>query len=83
MSRALPRVILLDLAMPVMDGFEFIERLRERPGCGTVPVVVLTSLSLTSEDRRRLRGANQVLSKGSVSLDELTRKLLALRVPPR
>ncbi len=82
-ARALPRVILLDLAMPVMDGFEFIDRLRERPGCGTVPVVVLTSLSLTLDDRRRLRGANQVLNKGSVSLDELTRKLLALRVPPR
>ena len=80
---ALPRVILLDLAMPLMDGFEFIERLRERPGCGTVPVVVLTSLSLTMEDRRRLRGANQVLNKGNVSLDELTRKLLAFRVPAR
>ncbi len=80
---ALPRVILLDLAMPLMDGFEFIERLRERPGCGTVPVVVLTSLSLTMDDRRRLRGANQVLNKGNVSLDELTRKLLAFRVPAR
>ena len=82
-ARALPRVILLDLAMPIMDGFEFIDRLRERPGCGTVPVLVLTSLSLTLEDRRRLRGANQILNKGSVSLDELTRKLLALRVAPR
>ncbi|MGI3779739.1 MAG: response regulator, partial [Janthinobacterium lividum] len=82
-ASALPRVILLDLAMPLMDGFEFLERLRERPGCGTVPVVVLTSLSLTPEDRRRLRGANQILSKGAVSLDELTRKLLSLRSSPQ
>ena len=73
--RAVPRLILLDLAMPTTDGFEFLRQLRELPGCGTVPVVVLTALDLTMEDRRRLRGANQVLNKGSVSLNELTEKL--------
>ncbi len=75
---SVPRLILLDLAMPVMDGFEFLGRLREQPGCGTVPVVVLTVLDLSLEDRRRLRGANQVLNKGSVSLNELTAKLSAI-----
>ncbi len=78
-DRALPRLILLDLAMPVMDGFEFLRRLRERPGCGAVPVVVLTALDLTTDDRRRLRGANQVLNKGRISLNELTEKLRAIR----
>ncbi len=61
--------------MPTMDGFEFLRQLREQPGCGTVPVVVLTVSDLTMEDRRRLRGANQVLNKRTISLNELTEKL--------
>ena len=77
---AVPRVILLDLVMPEMDGFEFIRLLRERPGCGTVPVIVLTAKDLTLDDRRRLRGANQVLNKGSVSLNELVERLHKLEV---
>ena len=77
-SAAVPRLILLDLSMPVMDGFEFLSRLREMPGCGTVPVVVLTALDLSLDDRRRLRGATQVLNKGSTSLNELVGKLRGL-----
>jgi CheY-like chemotaxis protein len=72
---ALPRVILLDLNMPKMDGFEFLKQLRNRPNCGTVPVVVLSAKDLTLDDRRRLRGADQVLNKGSTSLNELAQKL--------
>ena len=72
---ALPRVILLDLNMPKMDGFEFLKLLRNRPNCGTVPVVVLSAKDLTLDDRRRLRGADQVLNKGSTSLNELAQKL--------
>ena len=74
-AHSLPRVILLDLNMPVMDGFEFLRELRARPGCGDVPVVVLTALDLTSEDRRRLRGANQILNKGDTNLRDLAHKL--------
>ena len=77
-ARSIPRVILLDLSMPVMDGFGFLKELRARPGCDQVPVVVLTALDLTAEDRRRLRGANQILNKGSTRMSDLVDKLRRL-----
>ncbi len=77
-SRSTPRVVLLDLNMPKMDGFDFLKELRAKPGCGDIPVVVLTALDLTAEDRRRLRGANQVLHKGDISMRDLADKLRRL-----
>ncbi len=75
---AVPRVVLLDLVMPVMDGFAFLHALRARPGCADVPVVVLTARDLTAEDRSRLRGASQVLAKGEATLRDIAAKLRAL-----
>ncbi len=75
---AIPRLVLLDLTMPVMDGFTFLHALREQPGCADVPVVVLTARDLTNEERRRLSGANQVLNKGDTSLRDLAGRLHAL-----
>jgi PAS domain S-box-containing protein len=51
-----PGLVLLDLVMPEMDGFEFLDALRLRPGTPRIPVVVLTAKDLTEEDRRRLQG---------------------------
>ena len=64
--------------MPVMDGFAFLHELRERPGCAHIPVVVLTARDLSVEDRRRLGGADRVLSKGQTSLREISGQLRAL-----
>ena len=77
-ASAIPNVVLLDLNMPVMDGFDFLSAFRQRSDCSEVPVVVLTARDLTNDDRRRLRGANQVLSKGDISLHELAEKLRKL-----
>ena len=77
-GRSVPQMILLDLNMPVMDGFTFLHELRSRPNCESVPVVVLTALDLSIDDRRRLRGANQVLHKGDLRLSKLTEKLRQL-----
>jgi DNA-binding response OmpR family regulator len=65
-------LILLDLMMPVMDGFEFLEELRSRKSSQFPPVVVVTAKDLTPQDVQRLEGnVLQVLHKGSYSLDDL------------
>ncbi len=67
-EKKIPGLVLLDLMMPEMDGFEFIEHLRERGGARDIPVVVLTAKDLTEDDRRRLRGTvDNVLQKGDQS----------------
>ena len=73
-----PEVVLLDLNMPVMDGFDFLAAFRELPGCGDVPVVVVTARDLSRDDRRRLRGASQILNKGDISLRALVERLQKL-----
>src|SRR6516164_7715334 len=51
-----PSVVLLDLLMPGMNGFEVVEALRAEPGTKTIPVVILTSKSMTQQDKQRLKG---------------------------
>ena len=80
--REVPQLILLDLTMPVMDGFAFLHELRNRPGCADVPVVVLTARDLSSADRERLTTASRVLSKGEISLRELAGQVRALAHQP-
>jgi signal transduction histidine kinase len=60
----LPALVVLDLILPVMDGFEFLEELRALPGGDAVPVVVLTSRDLGESDRFRLTGVAHILRKG-------------------
>jgi CheY-like chemotaxis protein len=76
-----PAAIVLDLMMPEMNGFDFLQELRKRPQWQQVPVIVLTSKDLTSEDRERLSGnVERILQKGGDQLAELLpelRKLVA------
>jgi CheY-like chemotaxis protein len=67
-----PALILLDLMMPEMDGFAFMDELRRRKGWGTIPVVVVTAKDLTTEDRLRLNGyVHRILQKGACGREEL------------
>jgi CheY-like chemotaxis protein len=67
-----PALILLDLMMPEMDGFAFMDELRRREGWGTIPVVVVTAKDLTTEDRLRLNGyVHRILQKGAYDWQEL------------
>ena len=67
-----PGLILLDLMMPEMDGFTFMQELRKKPECARVPVIVITAKDLTDEDRRRLQGeVARILSKDSIGREQL------------
>ena len=71
-ARQAPDLILLDLMMPEMDGFELVNELHTHPQWRTIPVVVVTARELTAEDRRRLNGSvERILQKGAYSREEL------------
>jgi CheY-like chemotaxis protein len=74
-----PALILLDLMMPEMDGFEFMEELRKLPECHQVPVVVITAKDITEQDRQRLNGqVARVMQKGSFQMEDLVREVRAV-----
>jgi signal transduction histidine kinase/DNA-binding response OmpR family regulator len=75
-ARQVPDLIVLDLLMPEMDGFEFVAELRKSESGRSIPVVVVTAKDLGEEERRRLNGhVRRVLHKGSFSRDELSSEL--------
>jgi CheY-like chemotaxis protein len=67
-----PQLILLDLLMPEMDGFDFSIEVSRHPTWSKIPIVVLTSRDITAEDRFRLNGnVERVIQKGAFNRDEL------------
>ena len=74
-----PELILLDLMMPEIDGFEFRAQMRETPANRDIPVVEVTAADLTDDDRRRLRGGvEHILEKAAYGRDELLDELRGL-----
>ena len=83
-SETVPELILLDLMMPTMDGFELVNALRLNPAWRQIPIIVITAKDITEDDRARLNGQVQrILSKGRVDrealLGELRRALAGQR----
>ncbi|HKJ16074.1 MAG TPA: response regulator [Xanthomonadales bacterium] len=65
-------LIILDLLMPNMDGFEFMEEMRDKPGAANARVIVITAKDLTREDLTRLKGSvERIIQKTSRSTDEI------------
>ena len=78
-DEAAPHLILLDLMMPEMDGFEFLEALRNKTGRQGAPVVVVTAADLSEEDHHRLNGGVEyVLQKSGLNRDQLLAEIREL-----
>lgn len=68
-----PDLIMLDLVLPTIDGFEFLRRLRATAGSEKVPVMVLSNLSADSDkERARSLGVVAYLVKADFSLSEIS-----------
>jgi signal transduction histidine kinase/DNA-binding response OmpR family regulator len=84
LQRSVPDLVVLDLVMPEMDGFEFVSRLRRTEAGRRVPVVVVTARELSAADHERLDGhVRRVFQKGSFSREELTAELRRALATPR
>jgi CheY-like chemotaxis protein len=84
LANVAPDVILLDLIMPEMDGFELIEELRHDEVWRRLPVVVVTAAELSDRDHERLNGSVlKVLHKTGTSREALLAELLELLAPVR
>ncbi len=75
-EKSTPLAVILDLMMPEMDGFEFLEQFRKLPQCRRVPVVIWSVKDLSSDEYARLhRSAQGFLQKGrdvgATMVDEL------------
>ncbi len=71
-----PNLILLDLMMPVMDGFGFLAALRAKPEWQHIPVIVITAKDLTGEDHERLNGmVDEVIEKNAYTREDLLERM--------
>lgn len=71
-----PNLILLDLILPKMDGFEVLEELKKDDGTKDIPVIVLTNLESSQDIEKALAlGANTYLVKANYDLKDVIEKV--------
>jgi PAS domain S-box-containing protein len=83
--RELPDLIVLDLMMPEVNGFDVVAALHEQPGTGSIPILVVTAKPITDEDRQKLNGyVSTIMRKGDFDtarfVTEVRRAMLGRQV---
>jgi CheY-like chemotaxis protein len=74
-----PDLIVLDLIMPKLSGFEVLKRIKAAPGTSAIPVIVLSNLSQESDRRQVLdAGAVEYLVKANMTLKEVVERIEAV-----
>jgi CheY-like chemotaxis protein len=79
LQQSKPDLILLDLMMPEMDGFQVVATLQKEVGWRDIPVIVITALDLDAKDRDRLNsGVQSVLVKETFQPADLVERIRRL-----
>jgi CheY-like chemotaxis protein len=74
-NRELPDVVLLDLLLPKLSGWEVLKALKKDPATTQIPVIVLSSLSQLNEEKLLEEGAEAYFEKSSLALDKNSDRL--------
>jgi CheY-like chemotaxis protein len=78
-----PSLIILDLIMPKVTGFELLQTISITPGLASIPVVILSNLAQDSDiEKAKQLGAKEYFVKVKVSIDNLVGKIKALVQQP-
>jgi signal transduction histidine kinase/CheY-like chemotaxis protein len=76
-----PAMILLDLVMPGMNGFAFLEEIAKHPDWREIPIVILTAMPLGAAERELLAGrTREIIAKGADDFAQVLRRIL-VRLP--
>jgi CheY-like chemotaxis protein len=79
--RKKPDLIILDLMMPDVDGFEVVSKLKEDAAASQIPILIYTAKNITSEDRERLQGNIQsIIQKGDFGKDRFLEMINNLHI---
>jgi PAS domain S-box-containing protein len=79
MQTCRPDLVILDLMMPEMDGFEFVRQMRKQPEWLDIPVLVLTAKDITLADRLSLAGnVKKIFQKGSYQRNQFLAEIRSL-----
>lgn len=79
LKKDIPDLILLDLIMPNMSGFEFLENLRQDPQYASIPVVVISNLGQESDvQKAKTLGVIEYYVKVRTSIEDLVSKIKQL-----
>ena len=72
-----PDIILLDILLPGMNGFEILEAFKKNPKVQDIPVILLSNLGQDSDiEKGKALGANRFLVKATLTLDEIIDQLV-------
>ncbi|MEM6252715.1 MAG: response regulator [Cyanobacteria bacterium P01_D01_bin.156] len=71
LQKTVPDLIIVDLMMPDMDGFELVKRLRQSTQWGSIPIIVISAKTLTAREQKQLEGVVRIYQKANFNRQEL------------
>jgi CheY-like chemotaxis protein len=74
-AASLPDVVLMDLNLPVLDGYDATRQLKESPATGRIPVIALSAHAMSDDRERALAAGCDDFDTKPVDLDRLIRKI--------